>query len=210
MKTIKYISTRVLAVMAVALVCALPAKAQLSDNGFASVDWKFNIPLSNDFANKASGWGMNFEGGYFVTENVGIGLFLNYSSNHKYVAKQVLPISPTESLCTDQQHTIFQLPFGASVRYQFNRGGVWQPYVSAKLGASYAKFSSDYNVFESRDKTWGFYASPEIGLNVFPWSYGPGLHVALYYNYATNKCKDLLIYDQSGLNNFGFTLGVAF
>ena len=39
MKTIKYISTRVLAVIALALVFALPAKAQLSDHGYASIDW---------------------------------------------------------------------------------------------------------------------------------------------------------------------------
>ena len=134
MKTIKYISTRVLAVLALALVFALPAKAQMSDNGYFNVDWKFNVPLGNDFADKASGWGMNFEGGYFVTDNIGVGLFLNYSSIHKYVPKQVLQLSNTQSLCTDQQHTIFQLPFGASVRYQFNRGGAFQPYVAVKLG----------------------------------------------------------------------------
>ena len=210
MKPIKYITTRVLGIMALALIFALPAKAQLSDNGYASVDWKFNIPISNSFADKASGWGMNFEGGYFLSDNIGLGLFLNYSSIHKYVPKQTLALSSTESLTTDQQHTIFQLPFGAAIRYQFNRGNAWQPYIAVKLGASYAKYSSDFSVFESRDKTWGFYASPEVGLNIFPWSYGPGLHIALYYNYASNKCKDVLTYSESGLNNFGFTLGVAF
>ena len=35
MKTIKYISMRVLAVAALALVFAMPAKAQLTDNGYA-------------------------------------------------------------------------------------------------------------------------------------------------------------------------------
>ena len=49
MKTIKYISTRVLAVMALALVFALPAQAQLSDNYYASIDGMFNIPISNNF-----------------------------------------------------------------------------------------------------------------------------------------------------------------
>lgn len=209
MKTLKYIS-RVLAIVAVALAFAIPANAQLSDNGYANIDWNFNIPLSNDFANKASGWGMNFEGGYFVSDGLGLGLFIAYSSNHKYVSSQTIPVSSTGTLYTDQQHTVFQLPFGAAVRYQFNRGGVAQPYITAKIGPQYAKYSTDFNVFEDKQNTWGFYISPEIGLNIFPWSYGPGLHIALYYSYASNKVDKIFNYDYSGLNNFGFRVGVAF
>ena len=195
--------------MALALVFALPAKAQLSDNGYASIDWKFNAPISNSFANKASGWGMNFEGGYFFSDNIGLGAFINYSSNHKYVGTQIIPVGGGD-LYTDQQHTTFQLPFGAAIRYQFNRGNAWQPYFSAKIGAEYAKYVSYYNVFETRQKTWGFYISPEIGLNIFPWSYGPGLHIAIYYSYGSNKVDKVFNYNEKGLSNFGFTLGVAF
>lgn len=45
MKTMKYISLRVLAIAALALAFAMPAKAQLSDNGYANVDWQFNVPI---------------------------------------------------------------------------------------------------------------------------------------------------------------------
>ena len=124
MKTIKYISVRVLAIAALALVFAMPAKAQLSDNGYANIDWQFNVPLSNGFADDASGWGMNFEGGYFVTPNLGLGLFLNYHTNHEYVGRETFSVNGG-SMTSDQQHTIFQLPFGAAARYQFNRGGAW-------------------------------------------------------------------------------------
>ena len=208
MKTIKYISLRVLAIAALALVFAMPAKAQLSDNGYANIDWQFNVPLSNGFADDASGWGMNFEGGYFVTPNLGLGLFLNYHSNHEYVGRETFPVNGG-SMTSDQQHTIFQMPFGAAARYQFNRGGAWQPYFGVKLGANYAKVRSNYNMFETRDNTWGFYVSPEIGLNVYPWAYGPGLHIAVYYSYATNKAN-VLTYNVDKLNNFGFRVGLAF
>lgn len=208
MKTMKYISLRVLALAAIALAFAMPAKAQLSDNGYANVDWQFNIPSNNHFADKASGWGMNFEGGYFVAPNFGLGLFMSYSTNHEYVGRGTLPVGDG-MVNTDQQHSIFQMPFGAAARYQFNRGGSWQPYIGAKLGANYAKVRSNYNLFESNDKTWGFYVSPEIGLNVYPWAYGPGLHIALYYSYATNKAN-VLTYNVDGLNNFGFRVGLAF
>lgn len=197
-----------MAVVAVALVFALPAKAQLTDNGYANIDWQFNVPLSNGFANDASGWGMNMEGGYFVTPNIGLGLFLSYHSNHEYYGRTTIPLN-SGSLNTDQQHTIFQMPFGVAARYQMNRGGTFQPYFGVKVGPSYAKVRSDYNMFETRENSWGFYASPEVGLNIYPWAYGPGLHIAAYYSYATNKA-DVLTYSVDGLNNFGFRVGIAF
>ena len=128
MKTRKNIYFKVVALAAIAIAFAMPAKAQLSDNGYANIDWQFNVPLSNNFADKASGWGMNFEGGYFVTPNLGLGLFLNYHSNHEYIPRETFKIGAGD-VTTDQQHTMFQLPFGAAARYQWNRGGAVQPYV---------------------------------------------------------------------------------
>ena len=66
MKTIKYLTLRLMAVAAIAIAFALPAKAQVTPFTYFNVDWQFNAPISNNFANKASGWGMNFEGGYYV------------------------------------------------------------------------------------------------------------------------------------------------
>ena len=108
MKTIKYLSIRVLAITALALVFAMPAKAQLTDNGYANIDWQFNFPLSNHFADKASGWGMSFEGGYYVTPNIALGAFLAYHSNHEYFGRQTLPVGEGGSINTDQQHTLFR------------------------------------------------------------------------------------------------------
>lgn len=53
---------------------------------------------------------MNFEGGYFLTDNFALGAFLNYHSNHEYFGRQTLPVGEGGSLNTDQQHTAFQLP----------------------------------------------------------------------------------------------------
>ena len=66
MKTIKYFTYRIMAVAAIAIAFALPAKAQITPMTYFNVDWQFSAPISNNFSNKASGWGMNFEGGYYV------------------------------------------------------------------------------------------------------------------------------------------------
>lgn len=209
MKTLKYISLRVVALSALALALAMPAKAQMTDNGYANIDWQFNFPMSNNFADKGSGWGMNFEGGYYVTPNFALGGFLSYHSNHEYFGRQTLPLTEGGSINTDQQHTLFQLPFGLATRYSWDRGGVFQPYVGVKIGAQYAQLKSAFNVFEAKDNTWGFYVSPEIGFSIYPWAYGPGLHFAFYYSYASNK-GDLFTYSVDGMNNLGLRVGIAF
>ena len=209
MKTTRHISFKVLAIVAILMAFTLPSRAQTSDTFYSNIDWQFNFPISNSFANKASGWGMNFEGGYYLTENFAIGGFLTYHSNHKYIPRQTISMGDNSALNTDQQHTVFQMPFGISGRYTFNREGMFQPYVALKTGPQYARLKTDFNAFQNSDNTWGFYISPEVGMNIFPWVYQPGIHVAAYYSYATNK-GSVLTYDVDGMSNFGLRLGIAF
>lgn len=210
MKTIKYLSLRLLAVVAVIAFLPVRTEAQVVNRAYFNIDWNFNIPISNDFASTASGWGMNFEGGYYFHPNMAVGAFLSYFTNNEYIGRGTLPLTASSAVTTDQQHSIFQLPFGASFRYNLHPWGIAEPYLSAKLGANYAKMSSYYYVLESYDKSWGFYASPEIGLNIFVTPEKKfGFHVALYYSIGTNS-SDVLVYSISSLNNFGFRLGVTF
>ena len=193
---------------AIAIAFALPAKAQVTPFTYFNVDWQFNAPISNNFANKASGWGMNFEGGYYILPDLSIGAFINYHTNNEYISRQTLPISNSAALTTDQQHSVFQLPFGFATHYRFSDGAC-QPYIGLKLGANYTKMSSDFYIYEVKDNTWGFYVSPEVGVNIYPWTNSIGFHLAAFYSYSTNK-GTVFNYDMDKLNNFGFRLGVAF
>ncbi|MBR4119939.1 MAG: porin family protein [Bacteroidales bacterium] len=185
-------------------------KAQITNSGYLDIDWQFNIPINTNFADKAAGWGMSLDGGYYLTDNVGIGAFMTYSTNNQYIERQTLMLSETSALTTDQQHSIFQLPFGVSLRYRFIPDAIVKPYLAVKLGPEFSKVSSYYNSFTSRDKSWGFYVCPEVGTTIyFTSSQKVGLHVALYYSYATNK-SEVLTYSVKGLNNAGFRLGLSF
>ena len=183
-------------------------KAQISLDSYYNIDWQFNVPLGNDFSNIASGWGMNFEGGYYVTQDIAVGAFISFHTNNEYFSRRTLKLSKTLSLNTDQQHQMFTLPFGALVRYRFIESD-FQPYVGMKLGACYSEFNNYYYIFMRSSDRWGFYMSPEVGFNYYPWPDSIGFHMALYYSYATNKCS-MMTYSQSGLNNFGVRLGVSF
>ena len=161
------------------------------------------------FSDKTSGLG-GMKAGYYVIPNFSVGAFISYHTNNKYIDRQTLPVSSTSAITSDQQHSIFQLPFGAAFRYNVAPESQFQPYAGVQLGASYSEMSTYMNVMKVYDRNWGFYVSPEIGMNMY---FTPqkqiGLHIAAYYNYATNK-GDVLSYSIDGLNNWGIRLGLAF
>ena len=206
MKSVRYLLYIVL--FAVSAIIPSSGKAQISLDSYYNVDWQFNTPLSNKFSDVASGWGMNFEGGYYVIQNVAVGAFISFHSNNEYFSRRTLHLTETLSLNTDQQHQMFTLPFGALVRYRFVESD-FQPYIGLKLGACYSQFNDYYYIFMKGQNRWGFLVSPEVGFNYYPWANGIGFHMALYYSFATNKCN-IMTYKQSTLNNIGFRLGVAF
>ena len=208
MKSTKHI--RVVALCALLLAAALPGKAQIFPNSYINIDWQMNVPLGNSFADKASGWGMNFEGGYRITPAVAVGPFVSYHTNLQNIDRQTLILNNGSALTTTQKHAVFQLPFGVTGRYSWCNNSVLQPYIGLKLGASYSEFSSYYYVIKQYDDSWGFYMSPELGVSIFPNpTYRFGLHLALYYSYATNS-GSLLTYKINNLSNFGVRVGISF
>lgn len=202
---------RISALLLLIMLLGLPVKSMAqNDLGYLNVDWQFNAPLGGNFAKKASGWGMNFDLGKYVTPNIGVGLFLAYSTNHKYVPLQTIALSPTSSLTVRQQRSLFQLPFGVGFRYRMTDEGICNPYLGLKLGANFAKMTSYFSAYESKNNTWGFYLSPEIGTSIwFGEGQKIGAHIALYYSFATNK-GHLLNGSIDNLNNIGFRVGIAF
>lgn len=208
MKTFINRSFKLIIVLFVLLVLPKTGNAQAYDHMYFNADWQINIPLGNSFANKGSGWGANFEGGYYVTPNFGVGLFIAYSTNNERIGKETLYLDNNAAITAEQQHSVFQLPFGVGMRYRFMPGEQFTPYMGLKLGANYAQMSSYMNTFKIYDNTWGFYMSPEIGVNLFV-TQNFGFHVAAYYSYGTNSGK-VLTYKINELNNFGVRMGVCF
>lgn len=200
------------AALAVLLLFAAAPKssAQVLPDAYFNIDWQVGIPLSNDFAEDTSGWGMNFEGGYFLTDAITIGAFMNYQTNFESVGRRTLQLSDGSALTTSQKHAVFQLPFGVAARYNWLTDDVFQPYVGMKIGTAWTQFSSYYYIYKQYTESWGFYLSPEVGVSIFP---RPdmrfGFHAALYFSYATNN-GSLLSYKVDGLTNLGFRVGVSF
>ena len=214
MKTIKNLKIQTLSflITMIGLLCPIVLKAQENSKPyFGNINWQFNAPIGNDFTNRASGWGANIEGGYFITPQIGVGVFISYSTNHKYLPTETMATSATSTITTKQQRSLFQLPFGVNIRYRFMPiNYILDPYVSLKLGAEYSQFSSYISTYNLYNDGWGFYMSPEVGTNIWLSEEKTfGFNVSLYYSFATNK-GHVLNGHANQLNNIGFRLGVAF
>lgn len=203
MKKILYI----IAASAAMFVAAAQANAQMGKEYYINGGWQFNGTLANDFAESAQGYGAYIEGGYFVTPMLAVGGFASFNTNNQYIPTKTYTFSDQSALTTDLTRSIYQVPFGATLRYRFMRS-MFQPYVEAKMGAEYSSQNIYMSTFVNQHENWGFYVSPEIGLTFFPFEKTDfGFQVAAYYSYATNRNKAV---DITGLNNLGFKLGIAF
>ncbi len=203
MKKVIYI----LAAAAAMLLAATQADAQMGKRYYINGGWQFNGTLANDFAESAQGYGAYMEGGYFITPMIAVGGFASFNTNNEYIPRETYTFSDMSALTTDLNRSIYQVPFGATMRVRFMRS-MFQPYVEAKLGAEYSTQSTYMSTFVNRHDNWGFYVSPEVGMTFFPFQNTDfGFQVAVYYSYASNQNKSL---DINGLNNLGFKLGIAF
>lgn len=196
-----------IAMSAALMLTAIQADAQVGKRWYIDAGWQFNATLSNPVAKSAQGWGAYMEGGYYVTPMLALGGFVSYNTNNQYFPKHTFQYGDGSALTTDFDRSLYQIPFGATLRYRFMRNKV-QPYIQAKLGANYSEQSTYMSTFRIAHDSWGFYASPEIGVTIHPFNRTNfGFQIAAYYSFATNRSK---YYGMNGINNLGFKLGLSF
>lgn len=183
------------------------ANAQMGKRDYINAGWQFNGTTGNDFVRNGQGYGAYVEGGYYLSPTLAVGGFASFNTNNSYVPKETYTFADKSALTTDLSKSIYQVPFGMTVRYRIIRTEI-QPYVSAKIGTEYSVQSIYMSTFVNRYDNWGFYVSPEIGLTFFPFEKTDfGFQAAAYYSYASNRNSK---YGLKGLNNVGFKLGIAF
>ena len=203
MKKIIYI----FAAMAALMLATIDADAQMGKRNYVNGGWQFNGTIKNNVAESAQGYGAYIESGFYVTPMLAIGGFASFNSNDQYYPSQTYTFADKSALTTDLYKSIYQVPFGSTIRLRFART-MFQPYIEAKIGSEYSSQSTYMSTFVSRDDNWGFYVSPEVGMTVYPFQNEDfGFQVAAYYSYSTNKSTT---YNLKGINNLGFKLGIAF
>jgi hypothetical protein len=183
------------------------ARAQMGKREYVNAGWQYNGSIANNFVEAGNGYGAYLKGGYYVTPMFAVGGFASFNTNNDYIPKQTYTFKDQSALTTDVDRSIYQVPFGLTMRTRFMRGEL-QPYLGTKIGAEFSTQSTYMSTFVNRHDNWGFYMSPEVGFNWFPFQGTDfGFHLAAYYSFATNRNK---AYGMDGINNLGFKLGIAF
>lgn len=186
---------------------AVQANAQMGKREYINMGWQFNGTVGNSFVKSASGYGAYIEGGYYITPMFAVGGFASFNTNNDYFPKKTYTFKDQSALTTDLDRSIYQVPFGVTMRTRFLRSE-FQPYLGTKIGAEYSTQSTYMSTFVNRHDNWGFYMSPEVGFTYFPFEKTDmGFQFAVYYSFCTNRNAS---YDIKGINNLGFKLGIAF
>ena len=118
------------------LFTAVQADAQMGKRYYINGGWQFNGTPGNDFVESAQGYGAYVEGGYYVTPMFAVGGFASFNTNNEYVPRETYTFSDMSALTTDLNRSIYQVPFGATVRYRFLRS-MAQPYSSITITPSF-------------------------------------------------------------------------
>ena len=95
------------------------ANAQMGKRDYINAGWQFNGTPNNSFAESAQGYGAYLEGGYYVTPMFAVGGFASFNTNNQYFPKQTYTYSDKSALTTDIDRSIYQVPFGATLRLRF-------------------------------------------------------------------------------------------
>ena len=117
------------------------ANAQMGKRNYINGGWQFNGTPGNTFAKSAQGYGAYIEGGYYLTPLFAVGGFASFNSNNEYHPKETYTFANQAALTTDLDRSLYQVPFGATMRMRFTRG-MFQPYVEAKIGTEYSTQST--------------------------------------------------------------------
>ena len=199
---------RIIYILAAAMIFfAVDANAQMGKKTYVNGGWQFNGTPGNTFAESAQGYGAYIEGGYYLTPMFAIGGFASFNTNNQYYPKQTYTFTDKSALTTDLDKSIYQVPFGSTLRVRFLRG-MFQPYIEAKIGTEYSAQNIYMSTFMTSKDNWGFYISPEVGMTFFPFENTDfGFQIAAYYSYASNQNST---FDIKEINNLGFKLGIAF
>lgn len=195
-----------------ALVLSLNCFAQTQKNnwvvgtsstlGFNSSQYDYNIDYDLETKNKLSQFNVNVTGGYFVINNLAVGLDVSYTNSVSTLDSYRYDFSG--SLISYKQKTkgnsISMIPF---VSYYFANDSKFYPYLSAGLGFNSSKYKYYSEANYDSNKNDAFIWNAKAGV-----SYLISKQVALDLGLSYNQTKYNEDHRTDKVNDFGVNIGL--
>lgn len=178
--------------------------------GFFNITWQSAIPLGglNDFLDKTTFNGINFEGVRFLEEHIAVGgeISSNYSYKRYDNATYSLDMDNVEGALNGIQHRSVKLvPILVKGYYYFMSKGTVKPYVALGAGLGYMKNELTIGMYHLEENNWGFSSSAEAGANIM---FGnKGIQAGVKYNYSNINSVAI---EKNDISRVVFNLGFSF
>ncbi len=167
-----------------------------------TLNWQNTIPLgyTADIVPSYCLNGINFNFTFFINPYIGVGADLSWAYNDIVIPAQEYHPSNNTAIYASGYNTTQTIPLKAQFKYMVNPYSAVKFYVGAGVGATSLLYCKQLQDFQVWDNSWGFLASPELGILVpFGKHSNWGVNLTAGYNWATNKAQ-----------NVYFNLGIFF
>jgi len=176
----------------------------------ATASYSVAIPMGSfkdNVVSKTSFRGVDVNILYGISSKISVGLTSGYQDFYEKYPRQVYKLGDGSDISAVISNSVQQIPFLATVRYDFMPSGTIRPYALAGVGGQLV-INQQYLGEYTNDNTnrFSLAARPEIGVFIpFAKESLTGINVGAYYNYVR--------YNKNGIDNMnsvGIKLGIGF
>lgn len=163
--------------------------------------------FKDNVVSKTSFRGVDLSILYGISSKLSVGLTTGYQDFYEKYPRQVYKLVDGSDISAVVSNSVQQIPFLATVRYDFKQEGMIRPYALAGVGGQLVinqQYLGEYT--NENTNRFSFAARPEIGVYIpFGKDSETGINVGAYYDYVPYNKGNI-----NNMNSIGIKLGIGF
>jgi hypothetical protein len=182
------------------LITILFISATSFSQGLFTVSYTMSFTSGDaaDFISKASFRGISFDGRAFVSDNISVGGFVNWTTFYEKMPEATY-MDEFTSITGTQYRYINSAPILLNAHYYTGTSDDTKRfYGGVGIGTYYIRETIEMGIWSQTEDLWHFGFAPEVGI-LLPVGAGVNLNVSAKWNYAL-KTSDSINYNWFGLN----------
>jgi opacity protein-like surface antigen len=173
-----------------------------------NIGYGVNVPLGffRNYTTNVAAKGFTAGFAYPVTDQLRIGLSVEYNDYYQKFPREVYPQSDGSAISAVVSNSIQQLPVMLTANYTLIKGGHILPFVGAGAGVNFISYDQYLGEFDDPTSKVKWVLQGSAGVWIPLSKYSPtAIKVAANYNYAPFD-----FYGKNNLNSLGIQAGIRF